>query len=77
MVVLPGRTRHYVSSLNRFTLQVGTREEVADAHRTFRTAGREAGVGEVQDLRSDNGETSFVFSDLDRNWWEICAAQPS
>lgn len=77
VVVLPGRTRHYVSSLNRFTLQVGTREEVADAHRTFRTSGREMGVGEVQDLRSDNGETSFVFSDLDRNWWELCAAQPS
>ncbi len=75
VVVLPGRTRHHVSSLNRFTLQVETEREVVDAHRAFRTSGREMGIGEVQDLRQDNGEVSFVFSDLDRNWWDICAAR--
>ena len=75
VVVLPGRTRHYVSELNRFTLQVQTEQEVADAHRAFRTSGKDVGIGEVRDLRDDNGEVSFVFSDLDRNWWDICAAR--
>ena len=45
------------------------------AHRAFRTSGKEIGIGEVQELQDDNGEVSFVFSDLDQNWWDICAAR--
>lgn len=73
VVVLPGRTRHYVSSLNRFTLQVGTGQEVVDAHGTFAASGKGMGIGEVQAIQYNNGEVSFVFSDLDQNWWELCA----
>jgi len=75
VVVLPGRTRHYVSSLNRFTLEVETEQDVVAAHRAFRTSGKDMGIGEVEDLQEDNGEVSFVFSDLDQNWWDICAAR--
>ncbi|MDE0213772.1 MAG: VOC family protein [Deltaproteobacteria bacterium] len=75
VVVLPGRKRHYVSSLNRFTLEVESEQEVVDAHRAFRTSGRDIGIGEVRDLQEDDGEVSFVFSDLDQNWWDICATR--
>ena len=73
VVVLPGRVRHYVSSLNRFTLEVASTDEVMEAHRRFRSLGTDLGVLEVRDLTSENGEVSFVFSDFDQNWWELCA----
>lgn len=73
IVVLPGRTRHYVSSVNRFTLQVASVEEVSEAHERFRTSGMDLGIREVGDLTSEYGETSFLFSDFDQNWWELYA----
>lgn len=73
VVVLPGRTRHYVSSLNRFTLQLASPGEVEEAHRRFRKSGAELGVPEVMELTAEDGEISFVFGDFDQNWWELCA----
>ena len=73
VVVLPGRTRHYVSSVNRFTLQVASVDEVTEAHQRFRTSGMDIGIREVAELASEYGETSFMFSDFDQNWWELYA----
>jgi catechol-2,3-dioxygenase len=73
VVVLPGRNRHYVSSTNRFALQVASTDEVTETHQQFRTSGKEFGIREVADLTSENGEISFLFSDFDRNWWELHA----
>lgn len=73
VVVLPGRTRHYVSSLNRFTLELSSADEVEEAHRRFLASGTELGISEVGDLTSEDGEVSFVFSDFDQNWWDLCA----
>lgn len=73
VVVLPGRTRHYVSSLNRFTLELASPGAVEEAHRRFRAAGTELGVPEVCELTTEDGEISFVFGDFDQNWWELCA----
>ena len=45
--------------------------EVEQAHRGF-SANREAvGVTELGKLDTINGKTSFIFSDLDKNWWEL------
>ena len=71
VVVLPGRSRHYVSSVNRFTLQVASVEELVEAHERFRTSGKDFGITEVMDPTPDNGGVSFVFSDFDQNWWEL------
>lgn len=73
IVVLPGRKRDYLSPLNRFTLQVASAGEVEEAHRSFATSGKSIGVTELEDLRINDGEVSFIFSDLDRNWWEVAA----
>ena len=73
VVVLPGRSRHYVSSVNRFALQVASVDEVTEAHERFRTSGTDIGIREVAELTSEDGETSFLFSDFDQNWWELYA----
>jgi len=72
-VVLPGRKRQYLSPVNRFTLRVASPEEVEEAHRTFAVSGREIGITGLEDMRIGDGEISFIFSDLDNNWWEVSA----
>lgn len=73
IVVIPGRKRHYLSPANRFTLKAATAEDVQDAHRAFATSGNILGITELEDLQQQGQTVSFVFSDLDRNWWETTA----
>ncbi|MCZ6626132.1 MAG: VOC family protein [Deltaproteobacteria bacterium] len=74
IVVLPGRKRDYLSPVNRFTLKVASPEAVEEAHREFTTSGKTIGITEVEDLRINDGEANFIFSDLDRNWWEVSSS---
>jgi catechol-2,3-dioxygenase len=71
IVVLPGRHRDYLSPVNRFTLKVASADEVADAHREFSASGKKIGVTELWDLKEEDGKVSFIFSDQDKNWWEV------
>ena len=73
IVVLPGLKREYLSPINRFTLKVASPEEVGEAHRKFSTAGEQIGITDLEDMRISDGMASFIFSDLDRNWWEVTA----
>ena len=70
IVILPRRHRDYLSPVNRFTLKVTSAEEVANAHKEFSTSGKQKGVTELWDLQ-ENGRVSFIFADLNRNWWEV------
>jgi catechol 2,3-dioxygenase-like lactoylglutathione lyase family enzyme len=66
LVVLPiKRRKKFLSAANRFTLKLGSAAEVEAAH---------AGLGRVKgvsDLRRTGA--GFLFSDLNRNWWEVAA----
>ena len=73
IVVLPGRARKYLSPVNRFTLRVASPKEVEETHRTFTSSGKDIGITGLEDMRIGDGEISFIFSDLDRNWWEVSA----
>jgi len=74
IVVLPiPRRRKFLSATNRFTLTVASAAEVREAHREFATAGKAAGITALEEVRERDGQTSFTFSDLDRNWWEVAA----
>ena len=77
VVVLPGRRRDYLSPVNRFTLEVASPEEVEETHRSLVSSGKRLGITELGDLQEDRNEVSFIFSDLDRNWWEITATSDS
>jgi catechol 2,3-dioxygenase-like lactoylglutathione lyase family enzyme len=70
IVVLPAKHRDYLSASNRFTLKLASAEEVEDAHKEFSTKGKGIGINELWDLQ-ENGRVSFIFSDLNKNWWEV------
>ena len=56
----------------RFTLTLGSAEEVEAAHDRLATAA-DVGVTELRAVQTENRRTFFLVSDPDRNWWEIAA----
>lgn len=75
IVVLPARKREFLQPVNRFTLRLASPEGVEEAHREFARSGKSLGITELWDLEQKDGEVSFIFSDLDRNWWEAVASE--
>jgi catechol 2,3-dioxygenase-like lactoylglutathione lyase family enzyme len=73
IVVLQRSPRQYLAPVNRFTLQLESTTEVEHAHREFATNKQTIGITELGDLHGANGKVNFIFSDLDRNWWELTA----
>jgi catechol 2,3-dioxygenase-like lactoylglutathione lyase family enzyme len=71
IVVLQRSPRQYLAPVNRFTLQMASAAEVEQALREFETRQNELGLTAVGTLESNNGKASFIFSDLDKNWWEL------
>lgn len=68
LVVLPiKRRKKFLRPENRFTLKLGSAAEVDSAYAEL---GR---VKQVTELKR-NGDASFLFSDLNRNWWEVAAS---
>jgi len=65
LVVLPiKRRKKFLSPANRFTLTLGSTAEVDAAFEEL------ASAEGVTDLRK-NDAASFLFADLNRNWWEV------
>jgi catechol 2,3-dioxygenase-like lactoylglutathione lyase family enzyme len=71
IVVLQRSPRQYLAPVNRFTLQMAAAAQVEEAHREFAAHGKEIGIADLGKLDSANGKANFIFSDLDRNWWEL------
>ncbi|HWP60649.1 MAG TPA: VOC family protein [Candidatus Acidoferrales bacterium] len=71
IVVLPDRHRQYLAPVNRFTLKFAAAEQVAQRYDEFKRSGKEIGVTHLDPLQEKDGRVSFIFSDLDRNWWEF------
>jgi catechol 2,3-dioxygenase-like lactoylglutathione lyase family enzyme len=73
IVVLKRSPRQYLAPVNRFTLELGSQTEVEQAHRDFAASRETIGITELGDLDQTNGNVGFIFSDVDRNWWELTA----
>lgn len=73
IVVLQRSPRQYLAPVNRFTLQLGSPNEVEQAHREFAADGNSLGIGKLGEVETTNGTVNFIFSDLDKNWWELTA----
>ena len=71
VVVLPTTHRDYLGANSRFTLQLASAQEVADAHKEFSTTGKQLGINELWNLAENNGRASFILSDISKNYWEI------
>jgi catechol 2,3-dioxygenase-like lactoylglutathione lyase family enzyme len=68
IVVLPMKRRRPLAAVNRFTLKMAGPEAVKGAHRELAAV---KSIADLQPVQERPGEAWFVFSDLDRNWWEI------
>ena len=53
----------------RFTVALESQQALDEAYRWFAASGKELGVAELREPRSDGA--SFLLADPDRNWWEI------
>jgi catechol-2,3-dioxygenase len=71
IVVLPDGHRQYLSPVNRFALRLSSSDEVIRKHDEFKKSGTEIGITHVDSLQQSDKVASFIFSDLDRNWWEF------
>jgi catechol 2,3-dioxygenase-like lactoylglutathione lyase family enzyme len=71
IVVLQRAPRQYLAPVNRFTLQLGSKTELEQAHREFAAAGESMGITELGKLEANGDKAHFIFSDLDKNWWEL------
>jgi catechol 2,3-dioxygenase-like lactoylglutathione lyase family enzyme len=70
----PNRPR--LSRFQRFTIALESRSAVHDAHRTF-TAKRDPWkLRALEDVQESNDSASFLFADLNGNWWEIGNPKP-
>jgi catechol 2,3-dioxygenase-like lactoylglutathione lyase family enzyme len=69
VVALPRTERVYLRPVNRYTLRVASPDSVEDARRVL--AASKPGVTELGGIEEQDGKTSFIFSDLDKNWWEV------
>ncbi len=69
LVVLPVKKRRkFLRPVNRYTLAMASADEVRRAHREL---GATRGVTELGALEEREGRVSFIFADLNRNWWEL------
>ena len=73
LVVLQRSPRQYLAPVNRFTLQLGSAAEVEQAHREFVSDKNSLGLNEITDISRADGTVNFIFSDPDKNWWELTA----
>jgi catechol 2,3-dioxygenase-like lactoylglutathione lyase family enzyme len=71
IVVLQRSPRQYLAPVNRFTLQMASTSDVEQAHREFAANGKGLGVADLGRLGSTDGGANFIFSDVDKNWWEL------
>ena len=71
IVVLQRSPRQYLAPVNRFTLRLPSEAEVEQAHRDFGARMAELALTELGKLDRADGRVKFIFSDLDRNWWEL------
>src|SRR6266436_2702075 len=69
LVVLPmPKRKKPLRPVNRFTLTLASADDVEKAHRELASK-----AAELQPIERSEECTSFVFADLDRNWWEVRA----
>jgi hypothetical protein len=56
-------------------IDVPTRDDVEEAHRTLHRVKDDYGLRRINKVMEQHGTYSFYFQDLDANWWEIGQAK--
>jgi hypothetical protein len=63
--------RQYLAPVEPLHSANGFSRAVEQSHREFSINGTAAGITELGKFDAIDGKTSFIFSDPDRNWWEL------
>jgi catechol 2,3-dioxygenase-like lactoylglutathione lyase family enzyme len=69
------QNRQHLSRYQRFTLAVDSVNAVHDAYRSFETNRQAWKIKDLEKVEASGEDASFLFSDLNGNWWEITSAQ--
>jgi catechol 2,3-dioxygenase-like lactoylglutathione lyase family enzyme len=69
------QNRQHLSRYQRFTLAVDSVDSVHDAYRSFETNRRAWKIKDLEKVEASGEDASFLFSDLNGNWWEITSEQ--
>jgi hypothetical protein len=72
---VPKENRVYIGKHQRFTLSVETRDEVKQAHEELKAGASEFRITQLEDVRENSQQASFLLCDLNNNWWEITSLQ--
>jgi catechol 2,3-dioxygenase-like lactoylglutathione lyase family enzyme len=76
VVVETGNGHHKMSLMNHNGIDVGSAEEVEQAHATLISVKEHYRIRQIHPVRHQHGVYSFYLLDLDGNWWEIVANRP-
>ena len=68
---VPKGERNILGRFQRFTVGVESAAAVEDAYRWLREKREDLGITELEEIGETSGGVSFLFSDLDQNWWEV------
>jgi catechol-2,3-dioxygenase len=68
----PNRRR--LSPYQRFTIALSSRSAVHDAYRSLESTGDHWHLTQLEAIEESDRGTSFLFADLNGNWWEIIGA---
>ena len=69
------QNRQHLSRYQRFTLAVDSVDAVHKAYQSFEANRRAWKIKDLEKVEASGEEASFLFSDLNGNWWEITSAQ--
>lgn len=67
------QNRQPLGRYQRFTLSVETRDAVYEAYRTFQANREKWRLTHLEEVNETSDDAFFLFSDLNKNWWEITA----
>jgi catechol 2,3-dioxygenase-like lactoylglutathione lyase family enzyme len=55
----------------RFTITVGSENEVATAQDWLKASGKKLGLSDLGNVQKSGAASSFLVADPDNNWWEV------
>jgi predicted lactoylglutathione lyase len=76
IVVVNTNNRHEMPMINHNGIDVGSTEEVDQAHRTVMEQKEKWGLHKITPPKEQHGSYSFYFWDADENCWEILRNSP-
>jgi catechol-2,3-dioxygenase len=71
---VPLENRKYIGRNQRFTLAVETSDALGRAHRELTEGAAQWGIKKVDEIEKNGTDSSFMFCDMNSNWWEIATA---